>query len=104
MNKYRKALKRLKGMIYTSPFSDEKRNEIDYNDLKKCDTQLQNDFLRDLCVMQELIVRYEALENAFDEACKMLAGIDEERLWDDDYYGYIKNAEELKEELLHRCI
>lgn len=47
-----KAFKRLNGMIVTSPFEEDL---IDYNDLKKYDTQLQNDFMDDVMVFMQLI-------------------------------------------------
>lgn len=47
-----KAFKRLNGMIITSPFEEDL---IDYNDLKKYDTQLQNDFMDDVMVFMQLI-------------------------------------------------
>ena len=47
-----KAFKRLIGMIITSPFEEDL---IDYNDLKKYDTQLQNDFMDDVMVFMQLI-------------------------------------------------
>lgn len=65
-NKYKEALSRLKGMTTTSPFSDEK-SDIDYNDLKKCDTQLQNDYLHDLSILEELINK-ETLDEPYLEA------------------------------------
>lgn len=50
--KCEKAFKRLNGMIVTSPFEEDL---IDYNDLKKYDTQLQNDFMDDVMVFMQLI-------------------------------------------------
>lgn len=47
-----KAFKRLNGMIVTSPFEEDL---IDCNDLKKYDTQLQNDFMDDVMVFMQLI-------------------------------------------------
>ena len=47
-----RAFKRLNGMIITSPFEEDL---IDYNDLKKYDTQLQNDFMDDVMVFDQLI-------------------------------------------------
>ena len=47
-----KAFKRLNEMIITSPFEEDL---IDYNDLKKYDTQLQNDFMDDVMVFMQLI-------------------------------------------------
>lgn len=47
-----KTFKRLNGMIITSPFEEDL---IDYNDLKKYDTQLQNDFMDDVMVFMQLI-------------------------------------------------
>lgn len=58
MNKNREALSRLHGMIYTSPFSDEKSN-LDYNDLKIYNTQMQKEFLNNLYTLQELVDKEE---------------------------------------------
>lgn len=63
MNKYREALKRLEGMVLTSPFKDDVGDGVvDMNDLYKCGTQLQNEYLHDLNVLKELVDKAESFE------------------------------------------
>lgn len=63
MNKYQEALKRLEGMVLTSPFkNDGGDGVVDMNDLYKCGTQLQNEYLHDLNVLKELVDKAESLE------------------------------------------
>lgn len=63
MNKYKEALKRLEGMILTSPFkNDSGDGVVDMNDLYKCGTQLQNEYLHDLNVLKELVDKAESFE------------------------------------------
>lgn len=47
-----KAFKRLNGLILSSPFEGDL---TDYNDLKKCGTQLQDNFMDDVIVFSQLI-------------------------------------------------
>lgn len=60
MNKYQEALKRLEGMVLTSPFKND--GVVDMNDLYKCGTQLQNEYLHDLNVLKELVDKADSLE------------------------------------------
>lgn len=63
MNKYQEALKRLEGMVLTSPFkNDGGDGVVDMNDLYKCGTQLQNEYLHDLNVLKELVDKAESFE------------------------------------------
>lgn len=63
MNKYWEALKRLEGMVLTSPFKDDVGDGVvDMNDLYKCGTQLQNEYLHDLNVLKELVDKAESFE------------------------------------------
>lgn len=63
MNKYQEALKRLEGMVLTSPFkNDVGDGVVDMNDLHKCGTQLQNEYLHDLNVLKELVDKAESFE------------------------------------------
>lgn len=63
MNKYQEALKKLEGMILTSPFkNDSGDGVVDMNDLYKCGTQLQNEYLHDLNVLKELVDKAESFE------------------------------------------
>ena len=63
MNKYREALKRLEGMVLTSPFKDDVGDGVvDMNDLYKCGTQLQNEYLHDLNVLKELVDKADSFE------------------------------------------
>lgn len=63
MNKYQEALKRLEGMVLTSPFKDDVGDGVvDMNDLYKCGTQLQNEYLHDLNVLKELVDKADSLE------------------------------------------
>ncbi len=63
MNKYREALKRLEGMVLTSPFKDDVGDGVvDMNDLYKCGTQLQNEYLHDLNVLKKLVDKAESFE------------------------------------------
>ena len=63
MNKYQEALKRLEGMVLTSPFkNDGGDGVVDMNDLYKCGTQLQNEYLHDLNVLKELVNKADSLE------------------------------------------
>lgn len=63
MNKYQEALKRLEGMVLTSPFkNDGGDGVVDMNDLYKCGTQLQNEYLHDLNVLKELVDKADSLE------------------------------------------
>ena len=63
MNKYQEALKRLEGMVLTSPFKDDAGDGVvDLNDLYKCRTQLQNEYLHDLNVLKEFVDKADSLE------------------------------------------
>lgn len=63
MNRYQEALKRLEGMVLTSPFkNDGGDGVVDMNDLYKCGTQLQNEYLHDLNVLKELVDKADSLE------------------------------------------
>lgn len=63
MNKYQEALKRLEGMVLTSPFkNDGGDGVVDMNDMYKCGTQLQNEYLHDLNVLKELVDKAESFE------------------------------------------
>lgn len=63
MNKYQEALKRLEGMVLTSPFKDDVGDGVvDMNDLYKCGTQLQNEYLNNLNVLKELVDKAESFE------------------------------------------
>lgn len=63
MNKYKEALKRLKGMILTSPFKDDGGDcVVDMNDLYKFGTQLQNEYLNNLNVLKELVDKADSFE------------------------------------------
>ena len=63
MNKYQESLKRLEGMVLTSPFkNDVGDGVVDMNDLYKCGTQLQNEYLHDLNVLKELVNKAESFE------------------------------------------
>lgn len=71
MNKYQEALKRLEGMVLTSPFKyDGGDGVVDMNDLYKCGTQLQNEYLHDLNVLKELVDKagsFEWIPFTFDD-------------------------------------
>lgn len=90
MNKYQEALKRLEGIVLTSPFkNDGCDGVVDMNDLYKCGTQLQNEYLHDLNVLKELVDKAESFEwipFTFDEEgvlnCE-LPDVDEEILVSD---------------------
>lgn len=63
MNKYQETLKRLEGMVLTSPFkNDVSDGVVDMNDLYKCGTQLQNEYLNNLNVLKELVDKAESFE------------------------------------------
>lgn len=63
MNKYQESLKRLEGMVLTSPFkNDVGDGVVDMNDLYKCGTQLQNEYLHDLNVLKELVNKAKSFE------------------------------------------
>lgn len=63
MNKYQEPLKRLEGMVLTSPFkNDVGDGVVDMNDLYKCGTQLQNEYLNNLNVLKELVDKAESFE------------------------------------------
>lgn len=63
MNKYQEALKRLEGMVLTSPFkNDGGDGVVDMNNLYKCGTQLQNEYLHDLNVLKELVDKADSFE------------------------------------------
>lgn len=63
MNKYQETLKRLEGMVLTSPFkNDVGDGVVDMNDLYKCGTQLQNEYLNNLNVLKELVDKAEPYE------------------------------------------
>lgn len=63
MNKYQETLKRLEGMVLTSPFkNDVGDGVVDMNDLYKCGTQLQNEYLNNLNVLKELVDKAESYE------------------------------------------
>lgn len=90
MNKYQEALKRLEGMVLTSPFkNDVGDGVVDMNDLHKCGTQLQNEYLHDLNVLKELVDKAESfdwipvserLPEEYDSIFAELYGTDK---WDD---------------------
>ena len=90
MNKYQEALKRLEGMVLTSPFkNDVGDGVVDMNDLHKCGTQLQNEYLHDLNVLKELVDKAESfdwipvserLPEEYDSVFVELYGTDK---WDD---------------------
>lgn len=90
MNKYLEALKRLEGMVLTSPFkNDGGDGVVDMNDLHKCGTQLQNEYLHDLNVLKELVDKAdsfkwipvsERLPEEYDSIFAELYGTDK---WDD---------------------
>lgn len=90
MNKYHGALKRLEGMVLTSPFkNDGGDGVVDMNDLYKCGTQLQNEYLHDLNVLKELVDKAESfdwipvserLPEEYDSVFAELYGTDK---WDD---------------------
>lgn len=90
MNKYQETLKRLEGMVLTSPFkNDVGDGVVDMNDLYKCGTQLQNEYLNNLNVLKELVDKAESFEwipFTFDEEgilnCE-LPDVDEEILVSD---------------------
>lgn len=71
MNKYQEVLKRLEGMVLTSPFKDDGGDGVvDMNDLYKCGTQLQNEYLHDLNVLKELVDKagsFEWIPFTFDD-------------------------------------
>lgn len=90
MNRYQEALKRLEGMVLTSPFkNDGGDGVVDMNDMYKCGTQLQNEYLHNLNVLKELVDKagsFEWIPFTFDEEgvlnCE-LPDIDEDILvWD----------------------
>lgn len=92
MNKYQEALKRLEGMVLTSPFkNDGGDGVVDMNDMYKCGTQHQNEYLHNLNVLKELVDKagsFEWIPFTFDEEgvlnCE-LPDIDEDILvWDMD--------------------
>ena len=63
MNKYQETLKRLEGMVLTSPFKNDAGDVVvDMNDLYKCGTQLQNEYLHDLNVLKELVDKADSFE------------------------------------------
>lgn len=63
MNKYQGTLKRLEGMVLTSPFkNDVGDGVVDMNNLYKCGTQLQNEYLNNLNVLKELVDKAESFE------------------------------------------
>lgn len=63
MNKYQESLKRLEGMVLTSPFkNDVGDGVVDMNNLYKCGTQLQNEYLNNLNVLKELVDKAESFE------------------------------------------
>lgn len=90
MNKFQEALKRLEGMVLTSPFKDDAGDGVvDMNDLYKCGTQLQNEYLHDLNVLKELVDKAgsfewipvsERLPEEYDSVFAELYGTDK---WDD---------------------
>lgn len=90
MNKYQEALKRLEGMVLTSPFkNDVGDGVVDMNDLHKCGTWLQNEYLHDLNVLKELVDKAESfdwipvserLPEEYDSVFAELYGTDK---WDD---------------------
>lgn len=87
-----KAFKRLNGMIITSPFEEDL---IDYNDLKKYDTQLQNDFMDDVMVFMQLIEEHFDPQPYKFEELKELIG---KPIFDYKYKEFYILAE-VKEEL-----
>ena len=63
MNKYHEALKRLEGMVLTSPFKNDCGDGVvDMNDLYKCGTQLQNEYLNNLNVLKELVNKEDSFK------------------------------------------
>lgn len=91
--KCEKAFKRLNGMIVTSPFEEDL---IDYNDLKKYDTQLQNDFMDDVMVFMQLIEEHFNLQPYKFEDLKELIG---KPIFDYKYKEFYILAEVKEEEL-----
>lgn len=93
MNKYQEVLKRLEGMVLTSPFKDDGGDGVvDMNDLYKCGTQLQNEYLHDLNVLKELVDKAESFEwipaserlpREHDSIFAKLYGTDK---WDDAFW------------------
>ena len=88
-----KAFKRLNGMIITSPFEEDL---IDYNDLKKYDTQLQNDFMDDVMVFMQLIEEHFNSQPYKFEDLKELIG---KPIFDYKYKEFYILAEVKEEEL-----
>lgn len=88
-----KAFKRLNGMIITSPFEEDL---IDYNDLKKYDTQLQNDFMDDVTVFMQLIEEHFDPQPYKFEELKELIG---KPIFDYKYKEFYILAEVKEEEL-----
>lgn len=88
-----KAFKRLNGMIITSPFEEDL---IDYNDLKKYDTQLQNDFMDDVMVFMQLIEEHFDPQPYKFEDLKELIG---KPIFDYKYKEFYILAEVKEEEL-----
>ena len=88
-----KAFKRLNGMIITSPFEEDL---IDYNDLKKYDTQLQNDFMDDVMVFMQLIEEHFDPQPYKFEELKELIG---KPIFDYKYKEFYILAEVKEEEL-----
>ena len=88
-----KAFKRLNGMIITSPFEEDL---IDYNDLKKYDTQLQNDFMDDVMVFMQLIEEHFNPQPYKFEDLKELIG---KPIFDYKYKEFYILAEVKEEEL-----
>lgn len=93
MNKYQEVLKRLEGMVLTSPFKDDGGDGVvDMNDLYKCGTQLQNEYLHDLNVLKELVNQVDSFEwipiseklpDEHDSIFARLYGTDK---WDDAFW------------------
>ena len=98
MNKYQETLKRLEGMVLTSPFkNDVGDGVVDMNNLYKCGTQLQNEYLNNLNVLKELVDKAESFEwipvskklpDGHDSIFARLYGTDK---WDDMFWRTTSN-------------
>lgn len=98
MNKYQETLKRLEGMVLTSPFkNDVGDGVVDMNDLYKCGTQLQNEYLHDLNVLKELVDKADSFEwipvskKLPDEHDSIFAKLYETDKWDNMFWRTTSN-------------
>lgn len=98
MNKYQEALKRLEGMVLTSPFkNDGGDGVVDMNDLYKCGTKLQNEFLHDLNVLKELVDKVDSFEwipvseRLPDVHDSIFAKLYETKQWESSYWRKTSN-------------